>query len=258
MIISTAGKPDENLNMKAQRAADELGYPFIKRKKRSIHALQQEYQTGCLIVARDRLELYALGQEQPFFFHPNSAAFRVKRLLRGEEDPYIAAANLTAGMSVLDCTLGLASDCIVASLVAGAGGKVTGIEGHPLLAYIVSRGLKEWPAPCKELEGAMERIEVISSPYQEVLRSLPDNSYDVVYFDPMFAETVEQSEGIAGLRHFALYDHLSKDAVAEAMRVARKRVVLKDHFRSERFQQLGFQQQVRKTSAFHFGVIELA
>jgi hypothetical protein len=71
----------------------------------------------------------------------------------------------------------------------------------------------------------------------------------------MFEETVDSS-GIAPLRSFASYSDLTMDAVIEAKRIAKKRVVLKDHFRSERFVKFGFTQHIRKTSKFHFGTIE--
>ncbi|WP_100402520.1 class I SAM-dependent methyltransferase [Bacillus sp. FJAT-42315] len=257
MIISTASRVNTPLEQKAKQAAKELGFPYVARRKRSVADLQKQYESDCLIVKRERLELYPLHESEPFFFHPNSASFRVKRLMRGEEDPFVSAAKLESGMSVLDCTLGLASDSIVASFVTGPTGQVTGIEGNPVLGYIVKLGLKEWQAPLPELQAAMEKIEVQLGRYQQLLSTFADRSFDVVYFDPMFTETVEASEGIAGLRHFAIYDELEKETLEQAMRVAKQRVVLKDHFRSDRFERLGFEQHIRKTSAFHFGTIEV-
>ena len=49
--------------------------------------------------------------------------FRVKRLMRGEHDPFVQATQLESGMTVLDCTLGMASDSIVASYMVGESGK---------------------------------------------------------------------------------------------------------------------------------------
>ena len=36
-----------------------------------------------LVAGKNRYELYRIGMEEPFFFHPNSAAFRLKRLVKG-------------------------------------------------------------------------------------------------------------------------------------------------------------------------------
>ncbi|MGQ0516376.1 class I SAM-dependent methyltransferase, partial [Bacillus sp. D-CC] len=77
-----------------------------------------------------------------------------------------------------------------------------------------------------------------------------------VYLDPMFEETVIESDGIKGLKHFALYHDITDETIAEAKRVARKRVVLKDHFRSSRFEKHNFHVYKRKSAKFHFGVVD--
>ncbi|MEK4029041.1 MULTISPECIES: class I SAM-dependent methyltransferase [Bacillaceae] len=257
MIVSTSARTNKKIEEKARRAAAELDCPFVKRNKRSVASLQADYDSDCLIVAKNRLEFYASDAEEPFFFHPNSASFRVKRLMRGEDDPFITASGLKPGMSLLDCTLGLASDSIAASFVIGPSGRVTGIEGNPVLAYMVKHGLNEWESSLRELGEAMKRIHVISGSYQQVLASLPDQSVDVVYFDPMFTKPILTSEGIAGLRKLAVQDELTQETIQEALRVAKQRIVLKDHYQSSRFSNLGFHQQIRPTSLFHFGTMEV-
>ncbi|KKB38523.1 class I SAM-dependent methyltransferase [Bacillus thermotolerans] len=257
MIVSTAARTNDKLNERAQSAAEQLQAPFVLRKKRSIAALQKAYNTGCLIVGKDRLEYYPFGSAEPFFFHPNSASFRVKRLMRGEVDPFIEAAGLERGMTLLDCTLGLASDSIAASCVVGQEGKVIGIEGNPVLAYIVEQGLKEWESPVAEMNEAMARISIRQGNYRDILPGLSDQSADVVYFDPMFTKAISASEGIAPLRHLAVYEELNETAIKEALRIARRRVVLKDHYQSPRFKRFGFKQQIRPASLFHFGIIEV-
>lgn len=258
MIVTTSARTNEQLDEKAKKAAAELGCLFVKRNKRSVASLQAEYGMGCLIVAKNRLEFYSSEIAEPFFFHPNSASFRIKRLMRGEEDPFIAAARLEPGMSLLDCTLGLASDSIAASFVTGPAGQVTGIESHPVLSYIVKEGLIAWESPLPELNEAMKRIRVMNEDYHQVLARLPDQSFDVVYFDPMFTTPILSSEGIAGLRTLAAHGELTKAAVQEAVRIAKQRVVLKDHYQSNRFSKLGFNQHIRPSSLFHFGTIEAA
>jgi hypothetical protein len=44
--------------------------------------------------------------------------------------------------------------------------------------------------------------------------------------------------------------------MSEAVRVAKKRVILKDHYKSTRFVKFGFQVLRRKTAKFHFAFIE--
>lgn len=256
MIITTAGRTNEQMINKARQLAIELNSVYVDRNKQSVMAIMKMLEDDCIVVGKNRLELYPFGDNEPFFFHPNSSMFRVKRLLKGEKDPFLEAAQLRAGMSLLDCTLGLASDSIVASFVVGESGIVTGIEANPYLAYIVQIGLLEWDSGIEEMNQAMRRITVKQKNSLEVLKQLDDNSFDCVYFDPMFEETILESDGIRGLTKFARNEGLFSEMIEHAYRVSRKRVILKDHFRSQRFDQYSFTVIQRKTAKFHFGFIE--
>ncbi|RDU36587.1 hypothetical protein DRW41_12890 [Neobacillus piezotolerans] len=256
MFVTTAGRVTDTMINKARSVAEDLDIPYIPRRKKSISQLQNERGGGCIVAGNESIRLFAFGEEEPFFFHPSSAMFRVKRLLGGGYDPMIEAADLRKGDSFLDCTLGLASDSIVASMVVGNIGNVTGIEANKFLGYIVKNGLHSWHSGVGELDAAMERIDVVHSVALEYLQSLPDESVDCVYFDPMFDIGIDESEGIKALRHFALHGGIGGEEIKEALRVARKRVVLKDHYLSKRFEDFGFTVMRRKTAKFHFGYIE--
>ncbi|AIE60449.1 class I SAM-dependent methyltransferase [Bacillus methanolicus] len=256
MFVTTAGRTNLEMIEQAKQIAKDLQVKYIARKKRSIRSIQHVLQDDCIVVGKDRLELYPFGENEPFFFHPNSAMFRLKRLVKGEHDPFLEAAQLKPGMSFLDCTLGLASDSIIASFAVGEKGAVTGVEANPYLAYIVDKGLNKWTSSLKIMDQAMRKINVVSSFSTNYLQTLSDESYDVVYFDPMFEENILESDGIKALTKIAVYHDLDEELMKEAMRVARKRVVLKDHFRSSRFEKFGFHVFKRKTAKFHFGVLE--
>ncbi len=256
MIITTAGRTNIEMKKQAIVIAEQLEAKFIDRKKRSVQAIQKTEGEDCIVVGKERLELYPIGEKAPFFFHPNSAMFRIKRLMKGEHDPFIDATRLKKGSTLLDCTLGLASDSIVASFVVGETGKVIGVEGNRYIGYIVKTGLKKWESGIPLINEAMARIHVIQKRSLEVLQSLPDQSYDCVYFDPMFEEHILESDGIRALSKFAIYEEFTDELIEEALRVASERVVLKDHFRSKRFKEFNFNVYERKTAKFHFGVIE--
>jgi hypothetical protein len=256
MFVTTAGRTNEEMIKEAKAVAVELQSSFIDRKKRSVSHLQEIQNDACIVVGKERLELFPYGEKEPFFFHPNSAMFRIKRLLRGEHDPFIDACQLSDGMSFLDCTLGLASDSIVASFQVGAEGKVTGLEAQKYLSYLVQTGLKKWTSDLPEIDAAMRKVEVIHTYCYEYLRGLPNDSVDCVYFDPMFEEKILESDGIQALIQIAVYEPFQSEWIKEAIRVAKNRVVLKDHYQSERFNQFGFQVIRRKTAKFHYGVIE--
>ena len=256
MFITTAGRTNQQMIENAIHKAKTLEVPYVPRKKKSISLLQEEWDSGCLVVGKERIELFEKGSTQPFFFHPNSAMFRIKRLLQGGHDPFADIAQLSKGMTVLDCTLGLSSDAIVASFLVGEEGKVIGIEGQKYLAFIVQKGLQTWDSSLESMNGAMERIEVVHSSSLDYLKNQPNESVDCVYFDPMFEESVLESDGIKALGQFAVYDDLTEELLQEANRVAKTRIILKDHYKSTRFEKYGFQVVRRKTSKFHFGVID--
>jgi len=256
MFVTTAGRTNKQMIEKAMESAEQLKVPYIPRKKKSIIRLQKESNSECIVVGKERLELFHKDAAQPFFFHPNSAMFRIKRLARGEHDPFAEASQLTKGMTFLDCTLGLASDSIVASFLVGDEGMVTGTEAQKVLAYMVREGLKTWDSELPLMNDAMARINVIHSMAIDYLKTLPDNSIDCVYFDPMFEDSILESDGIQALGRFALYEDLTKATILEALRVSKGRILLKDHYKSLRFERYGFHVFRRKTAKFHFGIID--
>lgn len=256
MFITTAYRTNEKMIQSTKIIANQLQIKYVPRMKQSIAELQSLLGSSCIVVGKERLELYPFGERNPFFFHPNSAMFRVKRIMNGEDDPFVEAAKLSTGMSVLDCTLGLASDSIVASVVVGESGSVIGVEQNEYLAYLVRIGLKNWSTSLTQMNQAMSQIKVVHAHHLAYLKQLADNSVDCVYFDPMFEKHISRSDGISALTTVACEDGLSLEVINEARRVANNRVVLKDYFRSTRFEQFGFAVKRRKSAKFHFGVIE--
>ncbi|MFC4411303.1 class I SAM-dependent methyltransferase [Chungangia koreensis] len=257
MIVTTAGRPDEESMALAKAACIKLSLPFKDRKKRSVSAMIQEYGAEILVAGKNRYAFYTSTESEPFFFHPNSAAFRLKRMMKGEVDPFVETAGIDKGDTILDCTLGMGSDCIIASFAAGAQGKVRGCEVHPVIAFIVQEGLRLYKDGSQELLEAMRRIEVIPRDSLEYLKEQPDKTVDIVYLDPMFEEVIEESDNFQSLRAAGFHTQLSEEWVNEAKRVARKRIILKAHFRSDLFEQFGFERKVRLASKFHYGTMTI-
>jgi hypothetical protein len=257
MIITTGGKAKSELRHRAKRVGERLGVQYVDRADRSIANMLETVEDGVIVVRKERFDFYQKGSEQPAFFHPNSSMFRIKRLMRGDEDPFVRVASLKKGMTVLDCTLGWASDSIVASYVVGNTGKVVGVEVGETIALLTELGLNAYSDSNRDLVEAMKRIRVEHSDHLQYLQRCEENSFDVVYFDPMFEETIVESDGIAPLKRFAVYETITSEVIAEAKRVARMKVVLKDHWQSNRFDRFGFDVEKRKTSLFHFGSIDV-
>ncbi len=254
-IITTSGRPSIETIKLAEEAADILNYEYVKRNKRSISQLQQEYGKHVMVVGDNRFSLYRLNQMEPFFFHPNSAAFRVKRLLKNERDPLIEIARLLKGDTFLDCTLGFASDSIVASHVVGEEGRVVGIEANRDIAFMTERGLRSFETKSHELELAMSRITVVEDTAIQFLRRELDASWDIVYIDPMFTTPIKESSNFTALRNVGCQNALTEEWLKEALRVCKRGVVVKDSFDSESFKRFGLKQKVRPNTKFHFGIL---
>ncbi|HSI67558.1 MAG TPA: class I SAM-dependent methyltransferase [Planococcus sp. (in: firmicutes)] len=252
-VVTTAYRPNDRIELEALRIADDLMSEKVSRRKRSIDNIHLDEQADVLVVAKERLEFYPMGKNEPFFFHPNSAAFRTKRPL--SQDPLIEVSGLQKGDSFFDCTLGMASDAIVASFHVGQEGKVIGSEKHPVVAYVLRNGLQAYSS-MPRLSESMQRITVLAGDAVSLLASFPDKSFDVIYMDPMFTEEIKESSNFTSLKTVADFGQLTDEWVAQAIRTAKRSVVLKAHFRSTDFERFGFSRRVRPNTKFHYGVID--
>ncbi len=226
VVVTTARRPTSELLGGAEELATELGLPVVDRAGESISALCRRHGVdGALVVAHDRIT-YRLG-DVTFFYHPSMSKMRVKGLQLGVRDVTVDAMGLQPGWQVLDCTLGRASDAAVAAHVAGASGRVVGLEIDPIIAALTRRGLLTFDPDSRALSEALRRIEVVCADHAEYLAAAAGRSFDVVYFDPFFEETVEASGAMQDLRAVGSHGAVTADSLAEAARVARHRVVFK-------------------------------
>ena len=79
MIVTTAGRTNDEMIQQAENIAKQLQIPYTIGEN-GPSKLSKEVHEDCLVVGKERLELYPLGENEPCFFHPNSAMFRIKRL----------------------------------------------------------------------------------------------------------------------------------------------------------------------------------
>lgn len=238
-VVTTALRTGPEERDRAAALAKELGCPCVKRGRLSLNEVcHAAGAAGAVVVSRSRLALRYAGRE--FFFHPGLAKLRIREIMAGKTDQMVKAMDLRSGDRVLDCTLGLGADALVAAHVVGEYGWVTGLEAVPVVAALVRWGLEHYGAGRGPLAAAMRRVTVLTADHREYLPALPGNSFDVVYFDPMFRVPLQASSGMEPLRPLAEAAPLDTAAVAEAYRVARRRVVFKERRDSAEFRRLGF------------------
>ena len=255
-IVTTARKPNVNSENLALQFAENLNLKFIPRADFSLENLKEIYCVENILLVRNNFPVIVTNDGE-IFFHPNTAHLRIKNLRQGEGDRLINAAKIQRGDKILDCTLGLGSDSIVESFAVGIEGKVTALEINPVLAEIVRYGMKNFSDDTAAVIEAMRRVEIVTANYVDYLKNCAENSFDVVYFDPMFRHGINKSSGINPIRPLADNRPLEIDSVKEACRIARRCVVMKENSRSGEFERLGFKiAGGGKYSSVSFGVID--
>jgi 16S rRNA (guanine1516-N2)-methyltransferase len=257
VIVTTAVQAGPGLVELAERVAQELGAIYVPRSRDTLRRLARKHGSGGILVASAAGLRYVSEGMPPLFFHPNMALIRVKRLVRGGSDNMLSISGVEPGDTVLDCTAGLGSDAIVFSYAVGESGKVIALEASPLLYTVVREGLRSADTGSPEADAACRRVELVHADHSDFLRSVPDKSVDAVYFDPMFERPVVTSSSLRPVRSHAKREPISPDTIHDAVRVARKSVVLKNSSDSGEFDRLGFVRERSTSSAVAYGVIRV-
>lgn len=239
-VVTTALKQTPEMERRAKEIAAELGCVYVERNDQPVKALLEIRSVSGLLVTHTGKLSYVSDGGDEFFFHPGLAGLRIEQINNGQTDRMIEAMALLPGDSVLDCTLGLGADAIVAAYVAGAAGLVVGLESSLPLAYLVKTGLSSYISKDQMLAESMRRVRATWADHLEYLSGLAAGSFDVVYFDPMFRRPRLQSPAINSLRILADPAPVTDLAIDLAVRIARKRVVLKERRGSSEFERLGF------------------
>jgi hypothetical protein len=254
--VTTSRRPAAEQVKLAKEMALEFKVPFLERNDLSVEAMSKYFRlAGLVVVSARKVSYIAEGQE--FFFHPGLAGLRIKQIKNGKTDQMIDALSLQPGDAVLDCTLGLGADAIVASYVSGPGGRVTGIESSIIISALVRRGLSTYPEEEEDIALAMRRVGVINAGHKEYLASLAPSSFDVVYFDPMFRSPRRHSPAMNAMRSLANPLPVDLETIELASKVAAKRVVLKERRGCAEFERLGFKKICGgKYAPVVYGVLE--
>jgi hypothetical protein len=122
------------------------------------------------------------------------------------------------------------ADAVVAAYAAGERGRVRALEASTILASIVGFGLSRYTHKDPDLVRAMRRVEVRTRDYVRALPELEPDSWDVVYFDPMFEQTFPDIRSMDLVHMLARNGLPDAEALHEALRVARRCVVIKDRY----------------------------
>lgn len=257
VAITTSRRPDLLDEQEARRLAGELGLPFLPRGNRSLQRLAEEASL-VLFVSKDQRALWFPGLRQPWRFHGGLGVLRIRRLLLGEMDPLLEACDVRPGDRILDATGGACADALVLAHGVGAGGRVDVVESSPLLHAVVSHGVETIRFDEEAVDAALDRMKVHLACHKDHLAAMADGSVDTVYFDPMFREPAKAPPGFGVIRLLGDDAPLSREVLDEAMRVARRRVVVLDLKEGGELERLGVPVSPvgGRYSALRFGVLE--
>ena len=230
LAVTTPLRPSAATEAQAREAAARRGLPYVARGALAAAEVARAAGVEALLVLSPRASiLWTGGGERRW--SAGMGALRAKRAAARaagarddptERDPFLEAAGLRPGDRVLDCTVGLGADALVAATAAGPEGRVVGLEASVALAAWVGEGLSRCGDP------AASRIEIRAGDHADALAALPDGSFDVVLFDPMFRHARAEPAGFDLVRRLADPRPLSPAALERARRVARRWVVVKD------------------------------
>jgi len=257
-VVTTSRKPASASARETAEWAARLGARAVPRRGRSLAELcADEGVDGALVLSADRPPTCVSADGAlRYYYHPGMALTRIRNLRLGLGDPMVTAMALTIGDCVLDCTLGRASDALVASYVVGVAGRVVGIESSPMLAELTIHGLRSYEPTKRELAPCFRRIDARRGDHLALLRETPDDGFGVVYLDPLFEEPVESSPAMAPLRRLADPRPLAAEALAEACRVAQRCVVIKERTDASLWERLKVDRVVGgRGSSIAYGVI---
>ncbi len=209
-ILTTSQKSNEAIQEEAKALASSMHMTYIKRGKTSIPALFSKYQCEYIaVLAGSGLTVQVILDKKGL---SNRARF-----------------------TFLDCTIGLGSDSMVVSY-GYPQAQITGLEGSLPIWLATSHGLAHYIHSEDSVTNALRRIKVNHDTFEHYLPNLPDNSIDIIYFDPMFEVPVEKSPQFKPLRGHTVESHIDDKIMSQAMRVATYGVIIKERPFSSVFQ----------------------
>lgn len=196
----------------------------------------------CVVVTRAGLVLRAGGRD--LRWHEGMIA---ARRAAGARHPWVARTGLAQGDRVLDATLGLGTDARF--LAEWTGTRVAGVEVVPALAEMAREGLAAVRAD----------VQVIVGDSADVLAGAPDDSWDLVVADPLFPEREGAvTPGLAGVRHAGDPRPVDGAWRDDALRVARKALVIRDLWGNDLLERLRAPEiHGRRDRAARYGVWRL-
>ena len=220
----------------------------LPRRARTLREILEGLEdVPLLVLARGRADLYLRGRA--FKASAGMAFLRVLRAHKGEVDPLVEVARLGPDDRVLDATLGLGGDALVAAQATRT--EVVGLDKSALLCAFTQAGLRRLPG---HGAGPGRDVTVLNADHREAFAALEPRSFDVVLLDPMFRSAGDSSPLFELVREHADHAPLDAATLLAARRVARRGVLVKDAAPGRELGRLGLRPLLsRRSAAIAFG-----
>lgn len=222
--ITTSPRPTDQILHHAARLAEEMELTLSPRSGSSMKRLAHRFPGAGWLVTGPGESLTCLTPEgQRMRWHLGLAKSRIAAANKGRPDYLLQSLQPAPGERYFDATLGMAHDAL---LVASRGASIVAMELDPIVHAITTSGLKALSQAGDALSAAASRVETRTGDHTDFLRHCETDSFDGVFFSPMFMAPNFRANDLEGLREIAHADWLHPDALSEARRISRK-VVLK-------------------------------
>ncbi|POZ92203.1 class I SAM-dependent methyltransferase [Petrotoga halophila] len=247
-IFTTSHKPNKKQIEKALQLANKYGGVYLERNK-----LRMDEGNFYFVIDK-KLALNFQWEDGKLFFHPSVSKIRLNNYLKNGIDHLINAVSPQKNDIILDLTLGLGSDALLLSHFCK---KIVGLEASFPIYAVVVENITNYDYKENWMKEASKKIEVINSDYKIFLNEQKEESYDVIYCDPMFENPQYKSSSINPLRKFARYDKITQEDLEKMVKIARKKVVIKARSNDSVWDLYDFDKKIgSKKSGVFFGVIE--
>ena len=114
LLVTTSHRADAGLRRHAAQRASTWQIPLVPRD--ALPSLAQVTSSGAALLVFSGSGLQLVDRAGTLTFHEGIAHLRILHLEGGGRDPLVHVGALHPGDRVLDCTMGLAQDALVAAL----------------------------------------------------------------------------------------------------------------------------------------------
>ncbi|KUK15460.1 MAG: Uncharacterized protein XD53_1114 [Petrotoga mobilis] len=248
LIFTTSHKPNKKQIEKALQLANKYGGVYIERNR-----LRMNNENFYFVIDKKQ-SLNFQWKDGKLFFHPSVSKIRLNNYLKNGIDHLINAVSPQKNDIILDLTFGLGSDALLLSHYCE---KVVGLEASFPIYAVVVENITNYDYKENWMKEASKKIEVINYDFKIFLNQQKEESYDIVYCDPMFENPQYKSSSINPLREFARYDKITQDDLEKMVKIAKKKVVIKARSNDSVWNLYNFDKKIgSKKSGVFFGVIE--